>query len=757
MKIFTKAILAFITASALCLESFAQTNIDVHVQSKDNGLPVEYVYVNVYHQNPERKVGTAVSDEKGIASIVVDSFPVIIEAVGVGYGMERITLHEVPAKAVEIKVSKTFSSLNEVVVTGVSRPTKPLDALSNYKIITAAQLQAQGAVNVQDAIGFQLNSFSSNDGVLGATVQMQGMAGNKVKILMDGVPVNGREGGNIDLGQLNTYNLERIEIVQGPMSIMYGTDALGGVINLISKKSQKKLGFTGEAYYETVGKYNFNGTLTKSFGKHHFSLGGGRNYFDGEISIDTSAPYRRQSFKPKEQYLGNFSYNFRPSENFNLQFASDFIGEKVVNKGTKTNKINHLVGLAWDEIYHNTRSVNRLTMDGKLGKQGHWQMINGYSYYHRKRNEYKRDLVNLTDTLTVDTLGEKMHDTTTFHEFSLRGMYDNIVWKKLNYTVGYDLNFQSGNSQKIPGGVRNLNDYAFFTTTTLPLLGDKLKVQAGFRASHNTAYKSPAIPSFNLLYKANATMSFRASYAKGFRAPSLKELYLDFVDNNHKIFGNPNLKAEVGEHIQASMSWMVFEKEANYAQVLVTGYYNNVFNQIGLAARYPNAPPNSTEAQYWDYTNTYRMKNMIATIELEGQYSNFHYKLGYSYANTFKQDGQYENFDAHEITTTLQYFWKWSKLNISLFNKLNGARPQLVSNIDGSATYDGRLPMFNLMDFSIGRKSWNQNMQITAGVKNIFDVNNIRGGTVVTSVHSSGGGLNFMPRSFFTSLRLNLD
>src|SRR5690606_31303934 len=111
----------------------------------------------------------------------------------------------------------------------------------------------------------------------------------KIKILMDGVPIGGREGGNIDLSQFNVYNIERIEIIQGPMSIMYGSDALGGVINLISKNTKKKIGLSGEAYYESVGKYNFNLTATKTFGKHSLSIGGGRNYFDGygKLNADT--------------------------------------------------------------------------------------------------------------------------------------------------------------------------------------------------------------------------------------------------------------------------------------------------------------------------------------------------------------------------------------------------------------------------------------------------------------------------------------
>src|SRR5690606_2444215 len=115
---------------------------------------------------------------------------------------------------------------------------------------------------------------------------------------------------------------------------------------------------------------------------------------------------------------------------------------------------------------------------------------------------------------------------------------------------------------------------------------------------------------------------------------SLKELYLDFIDVNHAILGNPDLKAEKGNHYQASVSWMVFEKKTNYAQLLVTGYHNHVRNQIALAARYPSTS-NTDSARFFDYTNILELKNLIGTVELEGQYHNLHYKLGYSYAYTY--------------------------------------------------------------------------------------------------------------------------
>ena len=79
------------------------------------------------------------------------------------------------------------------------------------------------------------------------------------QILVDGIPVIGRTNGNIDISQLSLTNIERVEIVKGPMSTLYGTDALGGVINLISAKdTENKFSANGIGTYESVGRYNFD-------------------------------------------------------------------------------------------------------------------------------------------------------------------------------------------------------------------------------------------------------------------------------------------------------------------------------------------------------------------------------------------------------------------------------------------------------------------------------------------------------------------
>src|SRR5690606_8167852 len=97
----------------------------------------------------------------------------------------------------------------------------------------------------------------SQDGVLGSSLSIMGVSGENIKIMIDGVPIIGRLDGSIDLSQISLNDIERIEIIEGPLSTVYGTNALGGTINLITKKDGlKKWSVQPGVYYESSGQYN---------------------------------------------------------------------------------------------------------------------------------------------------------------------------------------------------------------------------------------------------------------------------------------------------------------------------------------------------------------------------------------------------------------------------------------------------------------------------------------------------------------------
>ena len=138
--------------------------------------------------------------------------------------------------------------VDEVFVTGQIKPTILSDVIQKSIIISKKDIEMQAANNLKDLLEKQLNMSVTVDNILGSSVSIQGISGQNVKILIDGVPVIGRLNGNIDLTQINLNNIERVEIIEGPLSVDYGTDALAGTINLITDK-QLNDGFSSTIIY----------------------------------------------------------------------------------------------------------------------------------------------------------------------------------------------------------------------------------------------------------------------------------------------------------------------------------------------------------------------------------------------------------------------------------------------------------------------------------------------------------------------------
>ena len=302
--------------------------------------------------------------------------------------------------------------LNTFVVTGQYAPSSDENSVHKIRVIDSKRIEAQGAVNLQELMEQEMNIRVSQDKVLGSSMSIQGLSGENVKILIDGIPVVGRTNGNIDLSQINLNNIERVEIVEGPLSVSYGTNALAGTINLITKKNKDSFGVNAETYYETIGQYNVNGGIYFNIKKHLFSVKGGRNFFQGFSKIDTT---RVKDWKPKEQYFGTFKYSSQFKKvNYNL--TSDFFQEKLTSRG-ETRAPYHET--AFDDYFYTTRSSNSLNLNYK-SKNWYTEILGGYNYYNRIKNKYLKDLVNVEYTFVENPANQ---DTTIFDLVFSRGTF----------------------------------------------------------------------------------------------------------------------------------------------------------------------------------------------------------------------------------------------------------------------------------------------------------------------------------------------
>src|SRR5690606_6166938 len=226
------------------------------------------------------------------------------------------------------------------VSTGNIKPRSIGESPHHVKVITHDDIVRQGAVNLSDVLQQQINIRVGNDNILGSSLSLQGITGQNIKILLDGIPITGRENGNIDLSQLNLDNIERIEIIEGPLSVIYGTDALGGVINLVSKSillsDSKPVVTKASSYIESSRKYNFGGGVILKVNNVDFAANLNRNFFAG-FNPDKST--RIMVWKPKQQVFGNFGI-LSQTKKLKVRFKTDIFSEKLEDRGYPI--INHV-------------------------------------------------------------------------------------------------------------------------------------------------------------------------------------------------------------------------------------------------------------------------------------------------------------------------------------------------------------------------------------------------------------------------------
>lgn len=628
--------------------------------------------------------------------------------------------------------------LESFVVTGQYKAQRIEDAVQRVRVIDAKKIAAMGAQNLRDVLMNEMNVTIVQDNVLGSSVKIQGVSGQNVKILIDGVPVIGRQDGNVDVSQLNVYNVERIEMVEGPMSVNYGTDALAGTINIITKSNIKNNVEAGlNIYTESIGKYNTNATIGFKKGKHTFILSGARNFFDG---WDENVPNKLFDFNPKiadsnrvlqwdskEEYNANAQYTVQ-LKGTKLRLKSDCFYDIITNRGAPNGYYGYK---AFDDYYYTTRLNNALYANGKILGNKNYSFIAAYNYYKRVKNTYEKDLTTLDNLLAAAS----DQDTARYSLINARATFGTAQTSaKLNYEIGYDINIEKGFGKRILGQEKQIGDYAIYGSTEYKVT-DSLTLRAGLRYAYNTAFTSKPIPSLNVKYSFNKSLVFRASYARGFRSPNVKELYFEFKDSNHDIVGNPNLSPEESDNINLAAIYQFNINKVKF-NIEAAAFYNSISNMISLAQ------PDTTILRY-TYVNIDKFKSKGLQLNVNTAYKNLSLTLGVSYIGRYNQLANTEKALALDYNYAPELRWNTTYqlpkygLSTSLFWKYTGAAPSYGLDAASNIVLT-RVAAYSLADFSICKKLFDQKLALTLGCKNILNTTNVnRTGATSNTAHSN--------------------
>jgi len=630
-----------------------------------------------------------------------------------------------PGQNIEIQLRPKVLNMDEVVVTAQYTPERADKSIYKVAVINALQIEQKAATNMADLLKDQSSMRVTQDGVLGTSLRIQGMSGENVKFLQDGVPLIGRMNGNFDLNQINLFNVDHVEVIEGPMSVIYGSNALAGVINIITKENKSSaLATSANLYTESVGVFNFDGAVSMNHKRHGFSVDGGRNFFGGFSPVDTS---RIQTFKPRRQYFFDGYYTYG-SDNFKLKISGDYFNELLIDKGPFVDRYHET---AFDNHFTTIRYSARGDASIRLPKSRFVNLLASWSVYSRIRETLFVDLTTLNENIVPQPWAQ---DTTTISNLIARATFAKSKPEaKFNYQTGIDVNDEFGSGKKIEGGYKAIGDYAAFISVKWDPI-PALSIQPGIRLIYNTNYNAPLVYALSAKWNFVSAFNARLSYSHGFRAPSIKELYLVFVDVNHHVYGNPDLQAEKSNNFNLNVNWTV-EKHKSAWSIDLTGFYNFIENVILLAQ--------SGGGIEYSYQNVSRYKS--AGFQMGCSYSiypSFKLQLGFAetgITGTPDADSAYQPFKwSAELTASPSYRLIKPDITLSLFYKYSGAAPQL--QFDDKQLKWGWIDPYNTMDFTASKGFWSGRLRLSAGVKNIFNT------TVVPSTggngeaHGGGGG-----------------
>ncbi len=677
------------------------------------------------------------TDKNGACSFAFNE-PVVIHVSYLGYLSLIDTISQPQSKTYSLK--KATANIDDVVVTGQYTPGSAKESIYEVKVYTQKDIREKGATNLRETLEGSVDVDLSEDRVFGSGISLQGISGEGVKILVDGVPLVGRNNGILDISQIDMSNIERVEVIKGPMSVTYGTDAMGGVINLITKSSQKeKYDINLKAYYGSVGKYNIglNGGL--NIGKSQLFISGGRNFFAGYSEVDTS---RHKDWLPKEQYYANAKYVYNTGK-FKIGASLSFMRELMLDRGNLQANTDY----AFDVHYLSFRPMATLFATAPIRDYSKIELLVAYTGYYQFVNIYQKNLVTLAEHIQQD----QTQDTSSFHDIIARAVYTLTSRdKKISFLGGIDVDQEFSHQTLIQGTDQSMGDYAVFTSALWkPIVG--LQIQPGARFSYNTRYSSPLIPSINIKYDFAKYFLLRASYGIGYRAPSLQELFLSFHDSNHNLNGNPNLQPEKSNSVNLEFA-VQFWKNDHVFKLSNTGFFNQINNKIDYILTDASSSP--VTYQYFNI-NSYMTAGGEHLAEYRWKRLALSAGVNYIWYQVTLGQNSPQRLISPDATFKAGYKIPVAEIGISVYYKYTGKK-FLYSLVNGNADEQGYIYSYNTLNVSLTRNFWKDRIQLTCGAKNLLNVTNVGTNGVVPFGHDAGTGeMINMGRNYFVSLNLH--
>jgi outer membrane receptor for ferrienterochelin and colicins len=581
----------------------------------------------------------------------------------------------------DVYLKESNIDLNEVVVTG----TKSEKTLRNVPVLTqvisARKMLELGLTNVTDALQAMVPGINvSHQGTL-VTVTLQGMDAKYVLFLIDGERIAGEVDGDIDYSMLNLQNIDHIEIIKGASSSLYGSNAIGGVINIITKKINEPF---DAKFYSRYSKYN------------ELYSGGSIALKKGIIGSRTSVNFSRtDGYDVTPETPHDWTQN--PYNSF--QISQKF----EITPSSKLSFTPYFTYYQFERGNVSARPVHDLYLDLSGGLKGQYYLGKSsidFSYYRDRYNTYTilEQLNNKRDTASFDFI----------QTFRTQGNF--YLSDRNSLTAGVEYNTERLFSTRVEGGLKNASEAVVYLQEDIRF-GERWELIAGIRSGSHSNYGFNAVPKISAMFK-QGVLNFRASAGMGFRSPALKELYFSFDHfGQFSVQGYPQLKPESSKYISGSIE---FSKPWNNSSVTI---YRNVLSDM-ITTHLINVP-DAVEPTYLYGNVASASINGIDLLSKQKIFAGVWLNAGYSYVHALDNETSLQLFGTTKHSGKVSIDYNFRKKDYSftaqLFCQLMGER--IYQDADGSTKYDRP---FSNWRFTISQEyKW---LRISAGLDNIFGV-----------------------------------